>query len=1712
VSDALVRLAELHGIAQDYRDTQGRTQVASPITLRALLATMGIAAATEAEVEHALAAHAVERWRQAAPPVVVARQGTHPTMRINFALSTDIATLSWRLTEEGGAAHAGLLAPGLLPDAMRMEVDGKTMTARQFELPLKPPLGYHRLAIAAGESVLAEILVIVTPARCYSPPSLDNSGRQWGFTLQLYALRSERNWGIGDFTDLAVTCEHSAAAGASFVGVNPLHALFPGNPAHASPYSPSSRLFLNILYLDVEAIFEFSECEEALALVRSQDFQSSLQRLRGLELVDYVGVAELKRRVLALVYAHFRDRHLGPGSARSNAFNAFCSEGGEALRCYALFEALQEHFASAGFTIAGWQAWPEGFRDPSSPQVQHFAVEHAERVDYFRYLQWQAELQLGTVVRRSREAGLNLGLYADLAVSVDRAGAEVWTNQRLYAATANVGAPPDDFNLSGQDWGLPPPLPNRLEEAGYAPFVATLRANMRHASALRIDHVMGLMRLFWVPVGGKASEGAYVHYPFADLLGILALESHRRRCLVIGEDLGTVPEALHGALADAGVLSYRVLLFEQESGAFKPPATYPARAIVTVSTHDLPTLAGWWSGRDLALRAELGLFPNEALHEQQLVDRALDRARLLLAVDHERLLPLGVSADPSLLPSMTAEVACAVQAFLARTPAELLAVQLEDALGVGDQVNLPASADMHPNWRRKLPRATERFDRDERLIELGRMLRRLRPSRLAPGQQDAGSVGAHVPRASYRLQLHRDFTFADATALIPYLATLGISHIYCSPYLRARAGSRHGYDIVAHGELNPEIGERADFVRFVEELAEHGMGQIVDVVPNHMGAGSDNAWWLDVLENGPASPYADYFDIDWHPINVDLAGKVLVPVLDDHYGKVLERGDLKLAFDAASGAFGVHFHQNYLPVDPREYPTLLERAKNACGDALPPVTAAEWDSLVAAFHHLPARDGASAEQVAERHRDKQLHKARLAELVSGAPLLGEAIADTVRQLNGVPGEPDSFAALHELLEAQAYRVAYWRVAAHDINYRRFLDINDLAALRVENEAVFDATHHRILELAAEGKVQGLRIDHPDGLYDPAEYFQRLQDGYARLNGGSDSADRRPLYVVLEKIDAPHEQLPIEWPVHGTTGYRFANLLNGVFIETAAKARIDRTWRAFVGEEAMPFDEVAYLARHRIMSGPLAAELTVLANRLLRVARSDLHTRDLTLASLWQALAEIAACFPVYRTYVAQRVSAQDRRFIDWAVARARRRSRSADGSVFDFVRDVLLLQPPPGASAALQDTYRMFAMRFQQYTAPIMVKGVEDTAFYLFNRLVSQNEVGGDPATFGTTPRAFHRGNAERRKRWPDTLLALSTHDNKRSADVRARIDVISERPAAWRLLVKRWSRMNRRHGRTVDGRLAPSRNDEYLLYQTLIGTLPATVIDAAALEDYRTRIEQYMVKAAREAKLHTSWINVDEEYESALKAFIAALLEDTPTNAFLDDLRSAAPAFAWFGALNSTAMALVHCTAPGVPDIYQGCELVDLSLVDPDNRRAVDYALRREALRELEALAATKGEAHSAGLQSLLAGPHDGRLKLWVMWRALGLRRANHELFARGNYVPVAVTGMHARHVLAYARRLGEDGLIAVSGRFFASLGTEAGVAPVGGDVWSDTALELPFVTPGTRLTDELTGEVKEATTTGLGLAAAFARLPFALFSYGPEPSAGIRQAARAS
>jgi (1->4)-alpha-D-glucan 1-alpha-D-glucosylmutase len=924
------------------------------------------------------------------------------------------------------------------------------------------------------------------------------------------------------------------------------------------------------------------------------------------------------------------------------------------------------------------------------------------------------------------------------------------------------------------------------------------------------------------------------------------------------------------------------------------------------------------------------------------------------------------------------------------------------------------------------------------------------PATAAPTQ----SARAQIPRATYRVQLNSAFTFRDATAIVPYLAALGISHLYCSPYFRARAGSTHGYDVVDHNSFNPEIGDREDFERLVAALRAHGMGHILDIVPNHVGImGADNAWWLDILENGQGSKYADYFDIEWNPANSALRGKVLVPVLGDVYGIVLEQGGLELRFERELGSFAVYYHEHRLPLDPRTYPRLLDRALAAGSDA-------ELERLRHDFAELPDRQEPGEREILDRHQAKEKLKQRLIELCARTPSLGDAIATAVAGVAGTPGDPASFDALHALLEEQAYRLASWRVASDEINYRRFFDVNDLAGLRVENEVVFDETHRLVLELVAAGKIDGLRIDHPDGLRNPSQYFHRLQERIAALRGdvavpdfGAAGQDRPlPIYLVVEKITASFEHLPAAWPVHGETGYHFANVINRMLVDSATKARMDRVYQAFIGQ-SLEWPDVAYDAQHMILRRSLASELSVVANQLARIAQADRRTRDFTLNNIRQTLAEVIACFPVYRTYVAERVSDTDRRYVDWAIGSARRRRSVGEAPLFDFVRAALLMELT-ASSEAMRRRIRDFAMKFQQVTAPVTAKGIEDTSLYRFNRLTSLNEVGGEPAAYGSSVRAFHADSQHRARYWPHEMLATSTHDTKRSEDVRARINVLSEMTQVWRRTIERWSRMNRMRKREVEGQPSPSPNDEYLLYQTLVGSWPVQeALDPAQLSDYRERIEAYMVKAAREAKLRTSWASVNAEYEDALLQFIRAALDARDDNLFLTDLVAFQRRVTRFGLLNAMSQTLCKLTAPGVPDIYQGNETWDFSLVDPDNRRPVDYERCRRMLRALEDASADP----SSLLRSMLEGLPDGRAKLFVTWKALQVRRDHEELFRDGEYVPLRVTGERAANICAFARRHRGTLSITVVPRLYLRLLGEREALPEGAAVWGDTALELP-------------------------------------------------------
>jgi (1->4)-alpha-D-glucan 1-alpha-D-glucosylmutase len=1305
--------------------------------------------------------------------------------------------------------------------------------------------------------------VEIDRGRCHQPEVLERE-RLWGFMVQLYGVRSERNWGIGDFTDLKNLIDLAAGLGASVVGVNPLHA------TEGSPYSPSSRHALNVLYIDVEAVPGFEKAP------------GSLKRLRDGELVDYPAVRKAK---LAALEALFRKK---PSKVELPT---------KGLRDFAVFEALREKFGG------GWQGWPQEYQDPASAAVRAFAKKNAQRVNFHAWLQAIAREQLRAAQRHAGARGMPLGLYVDLALGADRGGAEVWSDQEVYAVGASCGAPPDEFNPLGQDWGLPPYSPRALRAKGYQPFIDLLRANMPVGGALRMDHVMALSRLWWIPQGAKPEKGGYVHYPFEHLLAILAAESRRARCLVVGEDLGTVPAALRQALNEAGVLSYRPLLFEKDqSGEICPPRAFPREALTCVSTHDLPTWRGYWESHDLKLRRELSLTGD---FDKEMALREADKQKLARALEREGL-------DRS---------ARSAHTYIARTPCKLAMLQPEEVFELLDQANLPGTIDQHPNWRRKLPLELERWGADAHVTALPEIMAERAAGKAAPQT---------TPVATYRLQFHKGFRFADALKLVPYLAELGVSHLYASPFLKARAGSMHGYDVIDHNAVNPEIGTEAQLKELIKALQARGMGLVPDLVPNHMGVlHADNGWWLDVLEKGRGSPHAKFFDIDW------ARGKLLLPVLGKHYGEALDAGELKL--ERKGGKWSVRYFDHRFPLN----------AKSQRGLQKPPK-----DSL----------------------------------------------------------------ALHRLLEKQYYRLAYWRVASDEINYRRFFEITDLAGIRVEDRTVFEATHALIARLARAGGVDGVRIDHPDGLADPKEYFERLTELFPRR------------WVVLEKILADHEKLPEDWPVHGETGYRFVNLLTGVFVDPAAEPRFERIYERFTGERRR-FAEISRESRMLIMNTTLAAELYMLSNWLARIAAGNRHTRDYTASGLRKALAEIAAQFPVYRSYVSPRgVSEADRRTIDRAVKAAKRASHIADPSVFDFVRSVLLLEAAP--SGKRRADMLKFSMRYQQFTAPVVAKGDEDTAFYRYNRLIALNEVGGHPAHFGLTLKDFHAAAAERARRWPYTMLGSSTHDTKRSEDVRARLAVLSELASGWRMTLARWSRMNRaRRGET-------SGNDQYHFYQALIGIWPGEVTPALV-----ERLKAYMLKAAREAKQRTSWINPDEEYEAGLQRFVEQSLAD---NAFVRDVAETVARIARPGLLVGLSQALIKVASPGVPDYYQGTELWDFSLVDPDNRRPVDYELRKRLL----------GEPGSP--EELLENLADGRAKLHVIRKGLEVRRKYPALFHGGQYTPLYADGGREDNVIAYWLSDSANALTVVAPRFFMRLMGENDLAPLGAKAWGDSALAL--------------------------------------------------------
>lgn len=933
----------------------------------------------------------------------------------------------------------------------------------------------------------------------------------------------------------------------------------------------------------------------------------------------------------------------------------------------------------------------------------------------------------------------------------------------------------------------------------------------------------------------------------------------------------------------------------------------------------------------------------------------------------------------------------------------------------------------------------------------------------------AGSEPRRIPTATYRLQFNAQFTFREALRITDYLDELGVSDAYASPLFRAGPESTHGYDVCAYDELDPRLGSDEGFRAWTDRLKELGLGLILDVVPNHMGAAQTNAWWWDVLEQGPASPYAGWFDITWQPAGVGWCDQVLLPVLEDHYEKVLEAGKLRIVFLEPAG-FAVAYHNRRFPLSAQSRHEILRQARETASSI-------EWQSK-------PER---SPELVHDGRRTQRAptDKALSNEAWVRVPEFANQVELTLRRLNGVVGEPASFDALDYLLRAQHFRLAYWRTATQEINYRRFFDITNLVSMRVELPEVFQATHASVLRLINQGKISGLRVDHPDGLWNPRQYFARLR------------AAAGPVYVVAEKILMRDEPLAVDWAVDGTTGYDFLYRLNNLFIEPASADALENCYRRFTGCDKA-FRDIAYESKRQVLQLSFGGELSQLAHRLRALAANTRAGFDLTVEALRDALSQIVAALPVYRTYVTEttvELAPAEAEWVREAARTARSRNAGSDEAALNFLEDVLLLGLPEGMSEAQRRDCRSIAMRVQQLASPAMAKGLEDTAFYRYFRLASLNEVGGAPETFGLSIDQFHQSNLMKLERWPHAMLATATHDTKRGEDLRARLAVLSELPDEWSRAVARWARLNADKKVPVDGAPAPDANDEYLCYQTLLGAWIPQAESADGLADFRQRVQAYLLKAFKEAKTHTSWTEPNAAYEQAAESFVGAVLSNSHDNEFLKDFKPFQRRVAFFGRFNSLSQVLLKMTSPGVPDFYQGTELWDFNLVDPDNRRPVDYELRRQVLAQIKDHKARHNDDPMRFVTQLLADSDSGAVKLYLIWRALHFRRQHRALFQSGQYVPLTAEGERRDHVCAFAREHSRSQAIVIAPRLPVRLASGKETAPLG-EVWGDTRLALGGAQPAPTYRNVLTNQTLSAEGSQIRLSEALRAFPVALLT----------------
>jgi (1->4)-alpha-D-glucan 1-alpha-D-glucosylmutase len=892
-----------------------------------------------------------------------------------------------------------------------------------------------------------------------------------------------------------------------------------------------------------------------------------------------------------------------------------------------------------------------------------------------------------------------------------------------------------------------------------------------------------------------------------------------------------------------------------------------------------------------------------------------------------------------------------------------------------------------------------------------------------------------MPTATYRIQFNPAFGFKNAQPVIAYLADLGISDLYASPIFKSVKDSTHGYDVVDPNQVNPELGGRSDLERLAAELKAHNMGWIQDIVPNHMAMDSDNRLLMDILENGSSSRYLQFFDVDWDYPAASLNKRILAPFLGWFYGECLENGEIALQYGPEG--FKVTYYNLAFPLRIESYLNLfnnLPQLKRKLAE-----DNFDFIKLLGILYVL--KTISSINEPEERNNQKEFIQRTMWELYNSNAIIKAFVDENVQTFNGEKGKASSFNFIDDLLSQQVFRLSFWKVAAEEINYRRFFCVNGLISLRVEDEHVLNYTHRLIFDLIEKQLVTGIRIDHVDGLYDPASYLQKVREK-APTN-----------YIMVEKILNLQEDLPPAWPVQGTTGYDFTNYVNELFCQKENARAFSRIYASVTGLRKS-YEDVVRDNKKLMIQEDMASDVHNLAQRLKKISSRDRHGSDITLTALQRALTEVLAVFPVYRTYISQVVvSGDDRKYILAAVDRA-----SANFPAllhgFAFVRRFLLLDFPDYVSEEEKRDWLHFAMRFQQLTGPVMAKGVEDTTHYVYNRLLSLNEVGGRPGHFGCSLEEFHLFNTKKRDSWPDSLNATSTHDTKRGEDARARINVLSEMPDEWLKGLRTWIKMNRGKKKRLRGLAVPDRNDEYFLYQTLIGAWPFA---DAEYPEFMARIKSYIVKAVREAKVHTAWLKPDTDYEDAYVSFAEKILARSEANAFLKDFIPFCQRISHYGILNSLSQTLIKITSPGVPDFYQGSELWDLSLVDPDNRRPVDFEKRRTMLTGIR----EQDDADTGRLvQDLLATREDGKIKLFLIYRAVKAKNANREIFRAGAYLPLKSAGRFSSNVIAFAWKYQRQWALVIAPRFLSHL-VQEGDFPLGRQVWQDTEVIMPNGAP---------------------------------------------------